>query len=883
MWIPQTWAHLFADNPGAASVLLTLATVNGTVVAFVLGLRIVAMQLSARFDLPRVRLGWSDLVFIGTYALLNVILPIVAALHPTEAWVVLCVFLSIALGISVPLVMRSTIAAGLPRGLINSAVRKASGARSSKTMSGRLLEGANTLTSIRVTASSDSLRAESQSGLFRLMELALIWKLPAAGLVTAVLGDADGREAQRASEFAEWIESRFGSMLLDDRQATDTAFQQLQSFALETGRSHEIRATVLQAVARFSAFGIAERHRQCAFLRVGRTESFFALSKRHWAEHDSVEHWPERLAQLASLVFETSPKTLTARPHFKAICSLFTIPFAQMRIGNHVSVHAEIKGLRRLFDPLVLDTTEEADFRIEQLASSVIEMVEHLQSQCMLATDDTRDLLRLYLDWVDALAAADRTLLIESLTKLLNLGFSSRFQGISSSSRTIASSAEFATLLKTLVPRFAETVVALEAMYSREQGEQSMFASHTGLNVFDPVRWGHHLETAEIAPAFYTELERRFLAPQGHLKHQLKDVMDLHTVNMDRRHDILSDVVAAVDRPDTLLAILRSRWSLALREDRMRPEARRRAEEASRAEMLAGATAETREALEALFSQPTNDFPTSFESLADRVVTRDLLKRSVELRAQGEGIGSSTYESWRAAADLWLERTGRDDDAEDDLRESLTMLPQDAASLANYIDLPLRSDHSYAASARTDGVWRAIYGYSGSSAMAWREEQHDLNLRGALERTYWLLPVQDEWHEVVLVVEEHDGSRWMVPLIVDYGRDVQKTIPASYKYLARVLLEQVLGVLETCSACFGTTYSRSGFTPECPVCEGTGRTQNYWILRDALWRGVQEVIQLAPNDHQSISIRDSTIRQLLVSSLRQSVIEDDQGGTRFED
>ncbi|HCE5431512.1 TPA: hypothetical protein NHH84_003118, partial [Legionella pneumophila] len=136
-------------------------------------------------------------------------------------------------------------------------------------------------------------------------------------------------------------------------------------------------------------------------------------------------------------------------------------------------------------------------------------------------------------------------------------------------------------------------------------------------------------------------------------------------------------------------------------------------------------------------------------------------------------------------------------------------------------------------------------------------------------RSHWFVRESKDWDRVLIVREEWDGSRRVVPLVDEERRELEHSIPLSSRYAAPVLLESMLADLLLCSMCWGSVAGDPWKKPVCPQCRGAGRIDGEILgeLVESTW----ELLRILSAEHKNDSafeIEDDLFRSVLAHRLR---------------
>jgi hypothetical protein len=832
----------------AADVLLTVAQVNATILAIVLGLGIVTVQLTSRFNIFHLQLRSVDAVFLLLYAVLGVIVPLLWSLRPQALAAAGMVVLSSGFIVATPWMVSRAASSALPSQQIELAVRRAKPRlRGRRSHERRLSQAQDALVGIRAGTEPGDTREDSQRGLQTVLLTALKAgkQARAASLVESVLGGVDDGTELRLEQFEAWLEYGLKD-LRGSAEASRSAWRALRNIADEGHVPLAERAT--QLAAQVAAGRVRDCYRHSQSLEA---HDELGVPYVH-IPADLERQVSDRLKEVnefVALVADKTPPQPRARRLFYATCELLTRPAWEVQLGDDMPLADQAfegakdlyRGLLECLDeanpPLNAAEAREVRHRIERLAEVPMQLLETAQAGGYLNAEDGRAILKGYVKWIDdAIARRDEQLthaLIGVLRERIEAGFIPRrptFRTTAAGWTAEVRHTDAGRVAATgLLCALAEDLGTTSAQYQLMRDDPSYWQKSAWM-FFNVPHWGSEKDMLAVARRFLPSLEGTFLTSYlSNLDEGITRRLQLHPVL--RPYDILRAWQESQLRPDVRLSVLLSRWQKVLAEDHLRPARRAREQKEQEARLLAEAGPETRKALEDLFARPENPPPPGY--LTSHRVARSLLRAVTEVTSRETGVAAQTYDDWRQAAAEWLDLTESSDKTPD--INALLARIQPLSTEPSRVARDFRHPNETAAplgNSRRRGIWETVFGNSTANDEMQAGRGYELERADLPPRTYCLLPKwEGDYSGYVIAVEEDNSTRLLV--LDPQGGPPAEVIPLTPRYLPELILADCLGDLINCTTCFGILDNPGEQMLRCPGCGGTGRLPCHPLLRIA--------------------------------------------------
>lgn len=811
----------------ASSLLLTLAQVNVTILAFVLGLGIVTLQLAARYAIPNLRLQRGDAFFLLAYAGTGVLAPLLWSMQPSVVGALVLTIASFVFILAAPVRAARAARAGLPLEIARRAVRdlkQKSNHFSSRSQRKHLASAHHTLLAIRADTAPGAVRDQIQLYMQEVLLLALSARNEEAAnrIVSSVLGGVDDGVEQRLEQFETWLDQH-GETLSDNASATYEAWKAIRRICVDSLGEGRIeiatRATRLAATLATARVRAVYRGSQTP---VEALDEWGQLYVRIFADTD-VSQCLKDANELASLLAERAPHIRRGRPLFEAICTLFVEPSRHVSLSSYLPLEVPFEAASELQHQLAQGLRRgdaddvEIQFRMETLIEVPLQLLETLQATGCLYSRVGLKILHGYLRWIDDAAEQGSLWLVNVLVSNLRKRVEGKFFPPRSYRSTVAGTINTICLLRAAVEPLAATAAKLQHRYVDVEGWGSGSGAYA---FFDVPSWGHERDMAAVARGFLPALEQEIWS-QNFKKNDREERLDpLEDVD---RHDVVNSWLMPTERPDVLLSVLLARWERALNEDYRRPGLQERRQMEQQVALLAEADPETREALEELFSRPNNPLSSEYLEKSLRVLkmARKLLHSSIKIQTFSSGIATTTLKDWQEAARAWLKgATGEDDPDIGQLVSGIRGLSREPSLVARDFRSPV--EISRGSFPIKKHLWQTVFGYETANDRMVSRRQTAYERADLPPRTYCLLPQWEGSSHGYIVAIEEDHSCRLIVLATDDGL-CEDEIPFSSRYLPDVILQDCLGDLLNCTTCFGLLSGRNWSALACPVCGGTGR------------------------------------------------------------
>lgn len=820
------------DVPGrASSLLLTLAQVNSTILAFIFSLGLVTSQLAARFAIPKLRLSWRNIVFLLLYTVVGVIVPLLWSLQPSAVAAGTLTAVSFAFIVATPISVKYAAKAGSPLELARMAYRDARPRRHSKRQYRRRLADAHaTFIGIRNGSAQNYIRDQVQLYLQQVLLEALDAKEEeaAADIASSVVGAVDDGAERRLRQFQSWFVAH-GDALSASAPASRATWLAIGRICL---RADGDRIDLAEQATHLAATVAAGRVRALS-QRPQLSEEFDEVAELVVQEHTStsteMHSFVQDVQKLALLVAERVPSAQRGRPLFEAVCTLLTKPLRQVSLGDDYLLKSPFKTASELLrgplsEGLRKDGPEDAEAhnRMKALCDVPMQLLEAAQASGCLHGDAGRTILRGYLKWVEDAAVNGSVEQIQTLIGTLESRVRKDFLVERYSRRTAAARISLIALEVAVTPQLAATVARVQQLYAETEGWGA-----DSRHAFDFLRWGKDSDNAVVARRFLPLLDqeiwsKRFKEGRENRGENL-EMLSVHGL------DVLSSWLMPHTRPDVLLSVLLSRWQRALAEDYRRPILREQRIAAKDVQQPESGDIKLQEATREQPEQPKKPVILEHEAESLRVlqIARELLRSSTNNRAWGSGVAAITLDGWCNAVSLWLQAAkGADEPDIPGLTATIEALSSEPSRVTRDLRQPIEIDTS-GFSANKD-LWQTVFGYcTPNDRMAFRGTRYK---RSDLpSRTYRLLPEWEDDTSGYVVAIEEDRSRRLLMLENENGSCEEKT-PFSRRYLPKLILEDCLGDLLNCTTCFGLLAGSQWSQLSCPSCAGKGRLPHEELL-----------------------------------------------------
>lgn len=877
----------------ASSLMLTLAQVNSTILAFIFGLGLVTFQLAARFAVPRLRLRRRNTVFLLAYAVLGVVVPLLWSLQPSAEAAAVLTFVSFAFIVATPVSVANAAKAGSPIELAQMALREAQKRRISvRKKSGRLSDAHETFVSIRNEAKGDGIREEVQGHLLGLLLIALNagHGNEAARIAASAIGEVDDGAERRLQQFGIWY-AHYGATLSASPPASRSSWAAIEKICLRAGEERiELAAQATRLAATLAAGRVRaiSRSTQYCLQPEDMFECVVKISAPRNLDGDApgekVDGVLRDVQALTSLLAERVPSTRRGRQWFDAICALLTDPLARIHVDECHLLELPFESANKLHDQLSEglpnDNAEgaEALHRMKALCEVTLSLLETAQAAGCLHGSAGRNILSGYLQWIDIAAERRNFRDVDVMIGALRLRVKKHFAADRHSS-TAAAKISSIQVQRAVAKQLAVTVAKLQHRHSGADAWQV-----DSYHPLDLLSWGHEKDTAVVARRFLPLLEEE--AWSRRVKEGADLQKDVPHFFHTRGLNVLSSWLSPTQRPDVLLSVLLSRWQRALSEDyRRRPifEQRGFGKEAQRSDD----SDRSEEVRDKRFLEH------EVQSLRVLQMARELLSASTSMPGWGTGSASRTLSGWCEAAKTWLKET--EGAGESDIDKLLSRLKTHTETRHTARDFSQPVEIAGSGSSTND-VWQTVFGFmTPNDMMVRRKNQYER--ADFPPRTYCLIPEWDGDYSAFVVAVEEDGSQRLLVLEDKNGSCDEKT-PLSIRYLPEMLLQDSLGDLLNCTSCFGLAEGLAGSGLSCPNCKNTGRHSFHELLIVTTHRFIlaQPAIASPPpnpvkafrgalSEHSGFGVRKFTshdLRRCLADALEDLADDCDRNNTQPE-
>lgn len=807
-----------------SDLLLTLAQINGTVLAFVLGLSLLTYQLLAQRSLRRFPLGGLQIATFVSYLILGVVAPLAIAVRPTDGAAIAITGISVLFILATPLLAVRAARSGLPRSVARGSMRHATKRRfRAGAKKAAVIDAAETIALLRDGSTSTADRVELQSDLQSLCLLALSrnHEEEAATIALACVGEADSDAVRRLEQLDGWYRSNATHLASSERvaKAIWTALVNLCRIA----RDDEID---LLRIVGVTAEGVASSrvvHIMRASPRYEPSDSWhlppFSFSLTRYMD-DSPGFWLKEAAELALLLSERAAPRRRDRLLFETICNLLEKPGARITLCDSIEATACFKSADRIFRHTIKDASrdhseiaDEIKFRIERLAEVPIRILEGATKESYLASDATRQVYFGYLEWLETAAVESHLWVVSTLESSLQRATRSTFLGQASANGRVAAKNDVSIVMRAAAKRLARLSLKLHQRWTLEGWSRDDLYL-----MFDPSYWLPDTHRDSVAASLLPALDRELWPDVLQGIHD--EPLRLGLFELD---DQIGQWFRVPERADVYIGVLLGRWSRSWQEDHKRTLLSEHRESEHLPRIWDQAEPESKGALDHLSNSPTSRRPRKVEArvLRELALLDTALNATFSYHYLGRPDEVETATRWKECAQAWmLESPG--DNQRDPRRILSSTFPSAIPALPRLLAAATRDETAPHLDAVRSYIWQSRFERAPTVAV----------------REYFLLPVwEGSSHGYVVALEEDRSSRLVV--LEDRDEHCQALTPFSRKYLPGLLIDDWIGDWVRCQTCLATSGPYVGLATACPSCGGSTKSPDYAIICDAVFEFIQ--------------------------------------------